>query len=327
MGRSSIDLYANDIGVPFVEIKSFAAYVGGCPTNIAVGARRLGLKTALLTAVGEDLVGDFILHFLTAEGVDTRYIQRKPGARTSAVLLGIEPPESYPMVFYRDNAADNQLTIDDVASSPVMDCTIFLATGTGLCREPSCSATLYAAEQARSAGGKVFLDLDLRPDQWPDLRTYGALARSLLPQVDVAIGTEEEVKAAIQPDARQVSSNLSRFADLGVSGDLTDAIHRMLEFDLEALVVKRGAQGATVYPRSGGTIHAPGFPAQVQNTLGAGDAFASGLIYGYLKGWDWYQAARMGNANGALVVARHGCANFMGYEDEVLQFITDQGGF
>src|SRR4051812_27380717 len=114
MGRSSIDLYANEVGAPFVDIQSFAAYVGGSPTNICVGARRLGLKTALLTAVGQDPVGDFILKFLNDEGIDTQFIPRKPGSRSSAVVLGIEPPDKFPLVYYRDNAADIQLTIDDV---------------------------------------------------------------------------------------------------------------------------------------------------------------------------------------------------------------------
>ena len=110
MGRSSIDLYSNDIGTPFVEIDSFAAYVGGSPTNISVGGKRLGLKTALLTAIGADPVGDFILHFLNNEGVETRFIPRKAEHRTSAVVLGIEPPDKFPLVFYRDNCADINLT-------------------------------------------------------------------------------------------------------------------------------------------------------------------------------------------------------------------------
>src|SRR3954468_3290265 len=90
MGRSSIDLYSNDVGAPFVEITSFAAYVGGSPLNIGVGGHRLGLKTAVLTGLGVDPVGDFILHFLKKEGVDTQYSVRKPGKRSSAVVLGIE---------------------------------------------------------------------------------------------------------------------------------------------------------------------------------------------------------------------------------------------
>ena len=119
MGRSSIDLYSNDVGTPFEQIGSFAAYVGGSPLNISVGAHRLGLKTALLTALGVDPVGDFILDFLRREEVDTQFIPRKPGRRTSAVILGIEPPDKFPLVYYRDNCADNAQSIDDVLASPI----------------------------------------------------------------------------------------------------------------------------------------------------------------------------------------------------------------
>src|ERR1041385_91828 len=155
MGRSSIDVYANEVGAPFVDIKSFAAYVGGSPTNIAVGARRLGLKTEVVTGIGDDPVGDFILNFLVKEGVGTHFISRKSGTRTSAVVLGIEPPDKFPLVYYRDNCADIQLSIDDVLKVPISDCCVFEFSGTGLSREPSRSATIFAAEQARAAGAKV----------------------------------------------------------------------------------------------------------------------------------------------------------------------------
>src|ERR687886_3042515 len=129
MGRSSIDLYSNDVGAPFVDIKSFAAYVGGCPLNISVGTRRLGMRPALLTAVGEDVVGNFVLHFLEREGVETAFIPRKPGHRTSAVLLGIEPPDRFPLVFYRDNCADIEMNIDDVLAVPIAESRSLLISG------------------------------------------------------------------------------------------------------------------------------------------------------------------------------------------------------
>ncbi len=327
MGRSSIDLYANEVGAPFVEIKSFAAYVGGSPTNIAVGARRLGLRTALLTAVGEDPVGDFVLHFLEQEGVDTRFIPRKPGYRTSAVVLGIEPPDKFPLVFYRADAADIQLTIDDALATPVDDCTVFEISGTGLSREPSRSATFFAVERARAAGAKVFLDLDFRPDQWHDPRAFGVMVRAILPLVDVALGTEDEVKAAVLTEAAGVHVEHSQMTGAEVAGDVDQAIQALLARGPEALVVKRGPAGAAVFTREGEVVEAPGFPVEVYNVLGAGDAFASGFIYGYVKGWDWYRAARMGNAAGAIVVTRHGCANFMPYEAEALEFIQSHGGF
>lgn len=327
IGRSSIDLYANEIGAPFVEIESFAAYVGGSPTNIAVGVQRLGLHSALLTGLGEDLVGDFILRFLQEEGVDTRYIVRKPGYRSSAVLLGIEPPDRFPLMYYRDKAADIQIEIDDVLSSPVAEATVLEISGTALCCEPSRSATIFASEQAQAAGNQVVLDLDFRGDQWHDPRAFGLAVRTVLPLVDVVLGTEEEIKAAMLRSRDQLRIKHSQMTNPEVEGDVEISIRALLERGPDVLVAKRGERGATVYPADGAPQDVPGFPVEIYNVLGAGDAFASGFIYGLIKGWNWYKAARMGNAAGAIVVTRHGCANFMPYEEEALEFIEAQGGF
>lgn len=309
MGRSSIDLYSNDVGAPFEQITSFAALVGGCPTNISVGTRRLGLKSALLTAVGADRVGDFILHFLRREDVETRFIPTKPGRRTSAVLLGIEPPDHFPLTFYRDNCADIELTIDDALSAPIADSRLLLISGTGLSKEPSRSATQFAAEQASRAGTEVVLDIDYRPDQWHDPRAFAISTRVTLPLVDIAIGTEDEIKAATGEDSADA------------------AVARLLESVRKAVVFKRGADGARVYTRDGAVIDAAPFKIEVLNVLGAGDAFASGFIYGYLQGWGWAKAARMGNATGAIVVTRQGCANDMPTLAEALALIDQQGSF
>jgi 5-dehydro-2-deoxygluconokinase len=327
MGRSSIDLYANDIGAPFHEIKNFAAYVGGCPTNISVGTRRLGLRSVLLTAVGQDPVGDFLFHFLEQEGVVTSFIPRKPGRRTSAVILGIEPPDKFPLVYYRDNCADIELTIDDVLAAPVAESQIILITGTGLSREPSRSATIFAAEWARDCGTKVVLDLDFRPDQWHDTRAFGVTVRSVLPLAHVVIGTADEVKAGSLREGVSISVEHSQISGARVSGDVLMGVETILEAGPEALVLKRGGDGTTIYLNNGERIEAATFPVEVYNVLGAGDAFASGFLYGYLKGWDWHRSARMGNACGAIVVTRHGCANFMPYEQEALTFVEERGGF
>jgi len=331
MGRSSIDLYSNDIGAPFVEITSFAAYVGGNPTNISVGTRRLGLQSALLTAVGEDQVGDFILHFLRQEGVETRFIPRKPGHRSSAVVLGIEPPDRFPLTYYRDNCADIELNIDDVLATPIAGSQTLLISGTGLSKEPSRSATLFAAETAKRAGKTVMLDIDFRPDQWHDPRAFGVTLRSALRLVDIVVGTEDEINAAMLTDPSQVSLTHSQVSDARVSGDIDAAIQALLSLGPRVLAQKRGAAGSMVHLVSNGSlttqIEVPGFTVEVENILGAGDAFASGFLYGFVKGWDWYKAARLGNACGAILVTRHGCANFMPTYDEVMMFIQDHGGF
>jgi 5-dehydro-2-deoxygluconokinase len=326
MGRSSIDLYSNDIGVPFAEIKSFAAYVGGCPTNMAVGAQRLGLKTALLTGIGDDPVADFILHFLEENGVDTSCVFRKPGYRTSAVLLGVNPPGGFQLVFYRDRCADLQLTVDDALCAPISESRVLQVAGTNLTAEPSRSATVFAMQLARRAGTKVVFDLDFRPNRWHDSRAYGATIRSALALVDVAIGTRDELNAAVRLDPVPVDVPDSHESDTPVDGDIDWAVEELLRAGPSVVVQKRGALGACVHCDDGSVYEVPGFDAEILNIMGAGDAFAAGLLYGYVKGWDWYRAARLGNACGAILVTKHGCANFMPTFDEVVAFADAQGG-
>jgi 5-dehydro-2-deoxygluconokinase len=326
MGRSSIDLYSNDVGSPFADITSFAAYVGGSPTNICVGARRLGLKAALLTAVGQDPVGDFILNFLNKEGIETRFIPRKPLNRSSAVILGIEPPDKFPLVYYRDNCADINLTIDDVLAAPIDNCKVFQFAGTNLSKEPSRSATLFAAEQAKAAGATVILDADFRPDQWHDVRAFGVQIRAALRVVDIVIGTEDEINAGMLTHTGQMQLTHSQVSDTHVTGDTESTVQTMLKMGPEALLLKVGERGARIYLRSGEIIEAPGFPVEVYNILGAGDAFGGGFVYGYVNGWGWYKSARLGNACGAIVVTKHGCANFMPTLPEVEAFVAPYGG-
>ena len=326
MGRSGLDLYSNDIGAAFVDITGFAAFVGGSPTNISVGAKRLGLNSALLTAVGADLPGDFILKFLNSEGVETKFIPRKPGHRTSAVVLGIEPPDRFPLVYYRENCADMQMTIDDVLASPARNVKVFQFAGTNLYKDPCRSATLFAAEIAQQAGAEVVLDIDFRPDQWHDPRAFGVAIRSALHSVDIVIATDDELNAAMLVDASQMAVTHSQVSDTRVMGDTEAHIRTLMQMGPKALVRKRGLDGSRVYLRDGTTIDAAAFPVEVVNILGAGDAFAAGFLYGHIHGWGWQKSARLANACGAILVTKHGCANFMPSLDEAMAFVDSRGG-
>lgn len=327
IGRSSIDLYSSDIGKPFEEITAFSAFVGGCPTNISVGTRRLGLKSSLLTGVGYDPVGDFILHFLKKEGVDTTYVAKKEGKRSSAVILGIEPPDKFPLVYYRDNCADIAIGIEDIRKVPIENFKAILISGTGLSLEPSRSATIFAAETARENGVKVFLDIDFRADQWSSLQSFGTTIRSVLPYVNFIIGTSEEVKAAAYTGAGEAEISHSQVNESKVDADVDKSVKRLLGRGPDVLFLKTGADGCIIhYGDNKKPERANGYPVEIINTLGAGDAFASGLIYGFVNGWNWHKSARFGNACGAIVVTRHGCANFMPVEDEVNEFVKEKGG-
>ena len=328
MGRCGLDLYSNDIGAPFTEIQSFAAYVGGSPTNVCVGARRLGLNTALLTAVGDDLAGDFVLAFLQREGVETAFAPRKPGFRTGAALLAIEPPDRFPLVFYRENCADVQLNLADVAAAPIADSRVLQLAGTNLSREPAATATRAAAELARAAQTAVVLDLDLRADQWDDPLAFGVAVRSLLPLVDLVIGTDDEINAAVLTRPDELHIEHMQATEAQVAGDTDAAIELLLALGPRLLVRKRGAEGSSVYEMHGsGPVQrtdVAGFPVEVVNVLGAGDAFAAGFIYGYLNGWEAVRAARFGNASGAFVAMRHGCSASMPTLDELRSFMAER---
>jgi len=265
------------------------------------------LRSALLTAVGDDQVGDFVTAFLEREQVETRFIPRKPGRRTSAVILTIQPPDRFPLTFYRDNCADRALTIDDVKRAPVAESRVVFVTGTGLSHEPARAATLAAAATARAAAVPVVVDIDYRPDQWDDAATFSVQMHALLRSATLAVGTEEELAAA------------------SGATDVAQGANALLASGIEALIIKRGARGATVFRRDRPPADVAPFPIVVLNVLGAGDAFASGFLYGYLQGWPLERAVRIGNACGAIVVTRHGCANFMPTLDEVSAFVADRG--
>ncbi|MEL7235201.1 MAG: PfkB family carbohydrate kinase, partial [Chloroflexota bacterium] len=237
-----------------------------------------------------------------------------------------EPPDRFPLVYYRDDCADINLTIDDVLASPIDDCKVFQFTGTNLSKDPSRSATLFAAEVARQNGAKVVFDIDFRPDQWHDVRAFGVTARSALRLVDVVIGTEDEINAAMLTDTGKMSLTHSQVSDTKVEGDSRSAIEVMLTHGLEAVVEKVGAEGAKIHLPDGEVMPVPGFPVDIFNILGAGDAFGGGFLYGYVQGWDLYKSARLGNACGAIVVTKHGCANFMPTMPEIEAFVEPYGG-
>lgn len=319
MGRVGMDLFSEQVGAAFEAIESFSTSVGGSPTNVAIGSSRLGLKTAVLTGVGQDKVADFVRAYLEKEGVDTRFVFSKGAGRTGLAVVGVEPPSTFPLTFYRENPADILIGIDDVLQVPFEETRALLLSGTALAKGVCRDGTFFAAERAAKERATVFIDLDLRPDQWHDPRAYGVNLRALLPLVDVVIGTEEESYAALLENLNNASSTIIQNLNEGQKKELETYLPTYLENlpRSQNWILKRGAQGVTVFRKGSEPIDVSGFSAKVINTIGAGDAFASGLIYGFLQDWPWERSARFANACGALVVSRHGCASAMPRLNEV----------
>ena len=325
IGRVSMDLFAQQIGAEFEDVKGFDTSVGGSPVNIAIGVSRLGLRSGVLTAVGEDLVGDFVLRYLAQEDVNTEFIRRKPNTRTGLAIVAVQPPDRFPLVFYRENPADIHLTVQDAQNLPFEQIRAFMISGTALSRGSCRDTVLYVAERCREKGITTFMDLDLRPDQWQEPWDFGLNIRTILPGIDVIIGTEEEFFALLDPDPVKVMEGKSlksaqREALLSLITDLLDAGHPQ-----QALVLKRGERGVSVFRSNAEPVHKEGFKVEVINTVGAGDAFASGLIYGFLQGWDWERCCELGNACGAVTVSRHGCSAVFPYLQEAIDFIDGHG--
>lgn len=323
LGRVNMDLYSRDVGAEFEDVTSFDAMVGGSPSNIAIGTSRLGLRSVVLTAVGDDRVGDYVLRYFRDEGVVTDFIPRKPGKLTSLALLGVQPPDHFPLSFYRDDPADIHLTVDDVVAVPFDSVRALQLSGDALGRGTTAEAARYAGEVARSLGLLTFMDLDLRPTTWTQPAAYGLTMRSIMSLVDVVIGTEEEFYAALMPDPSAIMAGHAVAADR--ISELEDRVRGLLDLGPGAVAFKRGPRGVTLITADG-EHEVPGFPVDVVNTVGAGDAFASGLIWSRLSGWDWDRSARFANACGAIEVTRHGCAVALPTYPEVMEFAESRGG-
>ena len=288
------------------DMASFSKYIGGSPTNIAAGAARLGLRSALITRVGDEHFGRFVREQLNREGVDTRFVLTDPERLTALAILGIRDDKTFPLLFYRENCADMALSESDIDPGFIADATCLCATGTHLSNPVTEAAVLKAVRSARGSRTKTALDIDFRPNLWGlaghsegenrfvASESVTSKLQSTLGLFDLIVGTEEEFHIA------------------GGSTDTMSALRNVREITAANLVCKRGPMGAVAFRADipatldeGET--GPGFEIEVFNVLGAGDGFMAGLLKGWLGGDDWPTALKYANACGALAVSRHGC--------------------
>lgn len=307
IGRSSVDLYGSQIGGRLEDMGSFQKYVGGSPTNMAIGAARLGLRSALITRVGDEHMGRFIREELDREGVDVTAVRTDPERLTALVLLGIRDEHRFPLIFYRQDCADMALSAEDIDPGFIARARLVVATGTHLSHPRTQAAVLKALRLARESGARTALDIDYRPNLW-GLSGHGdgenrfiesakvtARLQETLHHFDLIVGTEEEFHIA------------------GGSTDTLEALRAVRELTGATLVCKRGPMGAAAFasdiPASlDEGEKGPAFPIEVFNVLGAGDGFMAGLLFGWLADADWPKALTYANACGAFAVSRHGCA-------------------
>ncbi|MDQ4107140.1 MAG: 5-dehydro-2-deoxygluconokinase, partial [Actinomycetota bacterium] len=321
IGRTCVDLYAEQEGAKLEDVQSFRKYVGGSAANIALNTARLGVKSAMLTRVGDEQMGRYVRRTLEDTGVDVSHVTFDPEHLTPYVLLAIRDIEDFPRIFVYGDAADLALEEGDVDPDFIASSKALLVTGTPLSREGSRAATLKAVEAAKEGGTKVLFDLDYRPVFWGvasheqggEMFVESAEVtenyRTVLPDCDLVVGTEEEIRTA------------------GGSTDTDEAVRNIREISNATIVLKVGAMGAIVFPEEipddlQDGVRVPGFPVEVFNSVGAGDAFMSGFLSGWLREEPLEECLRLGNACGAIVVSRHGCSPAMPTPEELEYFLN-----
>ncbi|QBS40519.1 5-dehydro-2-deoxygluconokinase [Nocardia sp. CS682] len=298
IGRVGVDLYPQQSGVGLAEVESFAKFLGGTATNVAVAAARLGRRSAVLTKVGPDGFGDYVRTALADFGVSADYVGTAPDLLTPVVFCALKPPADPPLLFYRAPIApDLTLTEDEVPWDVVDSVPLLWVTGTGVSAEPGRSTQRRILER-RNRRGHTVLDLDYRPMFWPDADTASAEIGWMVDHVDVVVGNRAEVQVAVG------------------TADPDEAADRLLARGVRLAVIKRGAEGvlvATEYERW--TV--PPCRVEVVCGLGAGDGFGGALIHGLLADWDPHRIATYANAAGALVASRLACADAMPTDSEI----------
>ncbi len=329
MGRIGVDLYPLQAGVPLAQVDTFGKFLGGSATNVAVAAARLGRRTAVVTRTGADPFGEYLHQELRGFGVDDRWVTPVAGLPTPVTFCEVFPPDHFPLYFYRQpKAPDLEMYEAELDLEAIRAARVFWVTGTGLCAEPSRSATLAALAARsverpvapRSAPGSApgpapgsaahvpegpdtprftVFDLDWRPMFWAapeEARPHYAQA---LRHATVAVGNLDEVEIATG------------------ERDPHAAADALLGHGLELAVVKQGPKGVVAVHRDGRTAEVPPVPVEVVNGLGAGDAFGGALCHGLLAGWELDRTMRYANAAGAIVASRLACSSAMPYASEV----------
>lgn len=298
MGRVGVDIYPEQIGVGLEDVTTFAKFLGGSATNVAVAAARLGRRSAVVTRTGDDPFGRFIHRALDGFGVDDQFVSPVAGLPTPVTFCEIFPPDDFPLYFYREpKAPDLTISVDQLDVDAIRAADVFWVTVTGLSQEPSRAATLAALE-ARGKRGITVLDLDYRPMFWASVELATAQVQAALPHVTVALGNREEVRVAVGESDPPAAAKALRAAGV------------------ELAIVKQGP-GGVLGVRGDESVVVPPVPVDVVNGLGAGDAFGGALVHGLLAGWDLTRVLSFSNAAGAYVAGQLSCADAMPTVDQV----------
>ncbi|MFD9755354.1 5-dehydro-2-deoxygluconokinase [[Kitasatospora] papulosa] len=364
MGRIGVDIYPLQTGVPLARVETFGKFLGGSPSNVAVATARLGRRTAVITRTGRDAFGDYLHQALGEFGVDDRWVSAVPEYPTPVTFCEIFPPDHFPLYFYRQpKAPDLEIRGEELDLDAVRAARVFWMTGTGLCAEPSRTATLtalraraerpYSRARAETEDSRARAETGGTPvhDGTPDGRADGGApaagpagsrppeASGPPPRITVFDldwrpmfwgeqkgGDGEAARAHYREALAHATVAVGNLDECEIATGERDpraAAAALLAAGPELAVVKQGPGGVLAVHRDGTTAEIPPLPVDVVNGLGAGDAFGGALCHGLLAGWDTGHVMRYANAAGAIVASRLACSSAMPFPHEVEQALAE----
>lgn len=298
MGRLGVDIYPLQSGVGLEDVQTFGKFLGGSAANVSVAAARHCHGVTLISRVGDDPFGRYLLRELNRLGVNNRYVATDPALKTPVTFCEIFPPDDFPLYFYREpKAPDLNIEATDLDLDAVRAARVLWFTVTGLSQEPS-RAAHHAAMQARGRTEHTVIDLDYRPMFWASAADARAEVGRALEYATVAVGNREECEVAVG------ETEPARAADA------------LLERGVRLAIVKQGPKGVLA-KTADETVEVPPYFVDVVNGLGAGDAFGGALCHGLLEGWELERVLRFANIAGALVASRLECSTAMPSTAEV----------
>lgn len=298
IGRLGVDLYPLQSGVRLEDVVNFGKFLGGSAANVSVAAARYGHDAALVSRVGDDAFGRYLLRELERLGVDPRFVAVDEEFKTPITFCEIFPPDDFPLVFYRDPIApDLRVSPEDVDADAVLGADLLWFTATGLSRGPSRDTHRELLALRDRAAHTVF-DLDYRPMFWESAEIASREIGEMLSRATVAVGNREECEIAVGETEPH------------------RAAKALLDRGVKLAIVKQGPRGVLAMTEEE-TVEVPPHAVEVVNGLGAGDAFGGALSHGLLSGWELEHTLRYANVAGAIVASRLECSTAMPTSAEV----------
>ena len=319
LGEALVDMFPAEIGRPLAAVSAFRPVPGGAPANVAVAARRLGVRSAFVGKVGDDAFGHHLATVLAGEGVDIRGMRYDSEARTGLAFIAMPDENSYDILFYRNPGADMRLQVDDLDPDLLRSTRALHFGSLSLVQDPSRRATLEAVKIAKETGALVSFDVNYRSDLWTRAQAYDQV-HATIPQVDLLKVNESELALLTGQELLASTAEDALHALCGV----------LLGLGPTSIMVTLGPAGSYFRVADAGAF-VPGWDVETVDATGCGDAFVAGLLVGLLAAPAWHtqlkperfvELVRYANAVGALTATRQGVISALPTAKEVDGFLA-----